>query len=291
MVSFNNKILVLGATSWIGWHLLKQLGREREYWEVHASSRSDSLCQYDFCLWHRIGCADTLRSVLVKVQPVIIVNLLRGEDVTGFRINRAAAEWAADHGACLVYASSALALDGYKGVELTEDLPALGSSAYGRFKQKCERCLTEIASDSSLIVRFSSIHGWAPHKLTRSESFLQNMFKAQTVTVDRGVTQNRMFDQKLASAILDLIKGGVTGVVHLGSQDSSEELEFLQKVADAFGYDGRNLVVPGNQDRNVNLALTPKRILELYGAKYKVSERETIHGLLDCSSLIKYRKF
>jgi dTDP-4-dehydrorhamnose reductase len=277
------RVLILGITSWIGFRLAERLHAQPGDWQVSGTSRNMAVVPGLHAELHRAADEPDFQRVLEIAQPAIVINLLRGEDAAGMAVHRAILEWCVGHAALYCYASSALALDGYEGVPLTEDLPARSISSYGQFKQACEAQLQARPGCHHLILRFASIQGWVPHKATRNEVFLRKLAAGQEVTVDRGVLQNRILDRTLAAAVVDLLAADATGVVHLGAADASEEFTFLQRVAEAFSYDPAR--VKSGASREVNLVVQPHRLYELFGDRYRVTEAQAVRALLDYEGL------
>lgn len=280
-----SRTLILGATSWIGGHLLRHMRSGNEVW---GTSRTEGNAGGPN--WAQVkGPRDAL-ALLDSLYPEVIVNLLRGEDNNGLAIHRVCTDWTSRHECFYVYASSALALDGYDGEELTENLRARSISDYGMFKQECENVMLDAIPESSLVLRFSSIHGWAQHKVTRTERLLMRLQEGRVIRVDEGVVQNRLFDEFLTSAITELISRRALGVIHLGAASSSDELDFLRRIGEAFGYDCSAQIVGSGIKRGIDLALVPGRILDMFGPKYHTSESETIRCVREVIPLVKYLK-
>lgn len=279
-------VLILGITSWIGFRLTERLQAQSGEWHVAGTSRTSDAVGGLNAELHKAATKPGIKRVLETTQPRIVINLLRGEDADGMAVHRAVLEWCADNDAVYCYASSALALDAYSDILLTEGLPARGISPYGQFKQACEVALQARPDCRSLILRFASIQGWVPHKTTRNEAFLRKLAAGEDVVVDCGVFQNRILDRTLAAAVVDLLAAGVTGVVHLGAADASEEYNFLRRVAEAFGYDSAH-VKPG-PSRSVNLVVQPRRLYQLFGDRYRVTEEQAVRALLDYEGLRRY---
>ena len=276
------RMLVLGARSWIGFRLAEAIRRLDPSVEVTGTSRSE---QRDGAFLE----ADDLPDFDVAVRelrPDAVVNLLRGEDARGRAIHAGVASLCAGLGIHYSFASSALALDGYRRTELTEDLLPSSETPYGQFKAACELDLHRIGGEW-LVLRFASIHGWSPWKPSRTEAFLTRLAGGETVTVDRGVLQNRLEDRVFAEAVAQAVLDRRTGTLHLGATDCSEELDFLRRLAGAFGQP-EALVVEGG-DRAVNLVVQPRRLFALYPGRFERTEAQTIDGLLSCPELRQYR--
>ena len=278
------EVIVLGAASWLGYLLINRLLTEDNCLVSGSLYRQKPDLPSTVNLFFAADRSD-YQSILLKKQPTVIVNFLRGEDIEGLAIHEDIIAYCANHQAHYIYASSVLALDGYDGTPLTEDLTAKSSSPYGIFKASCEQSLYDSKIDWT-ILRFASVQGWVPHKRTRNEIFLKKMLSNEPVTVDRGVIQNRMLADVLVAGIHDIISRRITGILHFGSTDSSEEYHFLRRVAHSFGY-SETLVLEGNS-RNVNLVAVPSKIFTLLGRDFNLTEQDTLERLLEIPKLLTY---
>lgn len=274
------RILVLGARSWIGYRLSEQ--SISNDWEFHGTSSSE--VPWNF-VQHVATNPDDFKSLILQIVPDVVVNLLRGEDENGFLCHEVSMDACLQVDAHYLYASSALALDGYGGQELVDSLTAKSISEYGIFKGRCEDAVLAMPRLRGLVLRFSSIHGWSPCRPSRTESLLDKVVAGESINVQAGVVQNRLSDLCLAKCIAKLISNRTVGVVHLGASDSSEEYDFLRRVAVAFGYSGDAIVKSGRRD--VNLALTPT-VPEVLGLPLS-TEGETIEALLTMKELSRFK--
>lgn len=283
-----DKILVLGSTSWLGYLLLEELSIKIPQIPLASTIYKNKLdFNFNVKLFHASNLQD-YNSILNEFQPTVIVNFLRGEDDNGMLLHKALISYAEKTKAYYLYASSALALDAYSGIELTENILANGKSDYGLFKAKCEQALYDSTS-KWCILRFASVQGWVHHKLTRNENLLKNLSKGEKIIVDSGVSQNRMLANLMIKGIVDLIILKTEGIIHFGTIDSSDEVDFLQKQAELFGYSSK-LIERSPVDRNVNLVCVPNRIFNILGETYRVSEKDTLQSLSEITELKKYIK-
>tara|TARA_B110000091_G_C13817902_1_gene478896 strand:- start:2699 stop:3559 length:861 start_codon:yes stop_codon:yes gene_type:complete len=283
-----DKILVLGSTSWLGYLLLEELSIKIPQIPLASTIYKNKI---DFNFNVKLFNASNLQdynSILDEFQPTVIVNFLRGEDDNGMLLHKALINYADKTEAYYVYASSALALDAYSGIELTEKILANGKSDYGLFKAKCEQALYDSTS-KWCILRFASVQGWVHHKLTRNENLLKNLSKGEKIIVDSGVSQNRILANLMIKGIVDLIILKTEGIIHFGTVDSSDEVDFLQKQAELFGYSSK-LIERSPVDRNVNLVCVPNRIFNILGETYRVSEDDTLQSLIEITELKRYIK-
>lgn len=279
-------VLLLGGRSWIGYRLAQCLVANN--FSVIATTSADTVwcnkASTESACYIQASNGDHYLAAIHKYRPQIIINLLIGIAENDFSNHVAVAKAAEANGSLYVYTSSALALDDYQGEELVESLPPRSRSDYGKFKGRCENHLATLPDLQSLILRFSSIHGWCPWKVTRTESLLMRLAAGEEITVDRGVIQNRMSDTAFAETVLSLMLSNSSGVAHIGTDDSSEEIAFLRRVATEFGY-APNLVRAGEQ-RSVNLALVPQLGRHPSGGK---TEADTLVDIVSIAELGKYK--
>ena len=271
------RLLILGVNSWIGNCLARTLATSSH--EVEGTSRENFTLKSPYKLkMYQCNSAKDYSDLIHYSNADVVINLLRGEKAGDFIIHESILRACKLKEIFYCYASSALALDAYGYThKLTEDLDARARSDYGVFKARCEEKILNETSMRSLILRFSSIQGWPSHKVARNELFCRKIISGEKVFVDRGVVQNRLYDQDFVNMILILLKDRKTGVYHLGASDSSEEFYFLKKICKRFNLDDR-LVLQGNE-KLVNANLAVDKFLQEYPA-YSFSENDTLDKLV-----------
>jgi dTDP-4-dehydrorhamnose reductase len=284
MKKHNKTIAILGISSWIG-YLLSQKVLEAGAENIFGSSRTE--VKYLPAKIKTVQTNNTEKQFefVCKIRPTVLYNMLRGETVEDYELHCKLVQYCHENNCLYVYASSVLTLDGYKRRDLTEMLPPQSISPYGIFKARCEEAFGG-DFNHGLIIRFSSIHGFVPHKLTRTGMFLQKLCSGEEVAVDEGVLQNRLYDLVLIEMILKLVDDHRTGVWHLGTVDSSSEIGFRRELARSFGLNP-SLVVPGKK-RDANLFALPGRVLTDYGDTFRYSEKDTLNLLMRNIGLQKY---
>ena len=288
-----SSVLILGARSWIGYRFTEAFLNQQANAVVYGTTTSQNLksAERGHPDFYQAQTIDDFKRIFKQKNYTIVINLLRGEDPADLDIHQKIATECFKAGARYVYASSALALDGYDFNQvLTEDLPAKSVTPYGQFKGACEDYLKDIYPDEDwLILRFSSIQGWSPWKPSRNEVFLTKLQQLQTIKVSRGIKQNRLYDQVFAQAVVQLINQTDTrGVFHLGTTDQSEEIDFLQSVASTFGYD-KDRVQPDGE-RKVNLSLQCDRLHQATHNRWRQTEAQTIAALFQEPHLNNLRR-
>ena len=273
-------VLILGCTSWIGFKL--SLKMYQQGYSVIGTSRTMNLGM----TWLKKQYANLeppcIQDLIDDLKPNIIINLLRGEDIQGWNIFRKTVR----PDCYYVYLSSSLALDGYgPDVVLTDDLEANSLSPYGMFKSKCEKYIKS-EHDNYLIVRINSIHGFAPHKNTRTQLFLEKLKAGTNIIVDTGVVQSRLYDEDFKHFLLAHIKKGTKGTIHFASNEKSEEIDFLKKLATTFGYTKNNFIE--GERRSLINGLEPSRLMFLDQSTHNLDDSALLDKLKLDKNLKKY---
>lgn len=284
-MSTHKRILVLGSASWLGSILLAKLNLEN--FKVSAT-------YYNTCLnfgneIHHVEAKKLkdYKSILKAQEPEIIINFLRGENEEGLKIHQEIKHYCESNpGSHYIYCSSALALDAHKNTSLTEDVLAKATSDYGSFKADCERMLYDSTMDWT-ILRFSSLQGYCQHKKIRNEHFLSQLKQGEVIKVDEQVIQNRMFVEDAVDLILRIIDEKHTEIIHFGTTDASDEIDFLRKQAQCFGYNPEQVVSSGKL-RNVNLNCIPNKIHRINEASLNFTENDTLQKIQHIPTYQKY---
>ena len=230
------RVMVIGATSWIGSKLIdKLINSKRLPFQVLASYNSRKIVGSgirNFKYAH--GETDALESNLAGFNPEVIVNLSRGEDQMAFTGHELLSQWAQKNKSHYIYSSSAAVFNSAGEAPFHEDRQPVSRNDYGRFKIKCEESLSK--NSLSSILRFCCVQGYDPYSVSRTEKILIELQQGKAIPTDSAFIQNRIFDEDLAQAILNIIEHRATGIFHLGSQDPINELIFRKNLATAFGY-------------------------------------------------------
>lgn len=288
-----SSVLILGARSWIGFRLTEAILKNLPHAVIQGTTSSQSLksIQPGHADFEFAQSSDDFKKVIRQKNYSIVINLLRGENVAGLEIHHQVATACFKEGVRYVYVSSALALDGYDFNQiLTEDLPAKSITPYGQFKGACEDYLKDAyPNEDWLALRFSSIQGWSPWKPSRNEAFLIKLQQSQIIKVSRGIKQNRLYDEIFAQAVVQLIyEPKARGIFHLGTDNQSEEIDFLKTVAKTFGYHQESVHEDG--EKKVNLALQCNRLNQLTNNRWRQTEAQTLTALFCEPHLNNLRK-
>ena len=279
------KILLLGSSGWVAHYLIPSLQKHFPDCKLQGSVVSNTPEHSIETFKATSNDLEIIDKNLKGFSPDIVVNMTRGEDDESFKLHQYLIDICNTKGIHYNYFSSFNALDANTLVEHYEDELPNAQTDYGIFKGKCETELTKNSNNHS-IFRFGATHGWAPNRLSRTETFLAHMLSGESLTIDTGVIQNRLATNHMTNMMAAVLEKSGEGVYHFGAIDGSEEIDFLRDLAESFGHP-REQVVEGTS--NVcNALMIPERTLQLIGKDYEKSEAETVHAVRHMIRLSHY---
>ena len=279
------KVLVIGASGFIGRHLVSRLGATGGH-EVFCTFRSRPLTadpgnrtrprgQH----WYQLELTDPveLEKLFGLIRPDMVLHLAAMADVgTAERkpdmaaaVNVVAtanvARLSEAFGARLLFVSTEYVFNGQRGLYLEDDSPD-PTTQYGRTKRDAEREVVRRAFDGS-VLRTSIVYGWpAPGRRNFVPALIERLQKGETYSASTQVMRSPVYVEHLVEGMVRLVEDNHPGIHHVAGRDWVSMYEFALAVADSFGLD-RNLVIPSDDpppspDR---LGLDCARTMELLG--------------------------
>jgi dTDP-4-dehydrorhamnose reductase len=148
---------------------------------------------------------------------------------------------ASQFGARFVYFSTDYVFDGEAG-PYDEHSPTNPLSAYGRAKRDAERALADELGDRALIVRTSWVFG--PER--QGKNFAYQLVKAlgqrKTLNCPSDQASSPSYGPDVARAVVGLVDGGVSGLIHVAGPEVMGRVEFARAIAEAFGVDSSKVI-------------------------------------------------
>ncbi len=224
------KVFILGISGWIGNSLQKKL-------KAKGIEVAGSWC-YTMPPHPVKGVQfnqqnpEPLFTFLNIWQPDVVINLLEGLTEDAFRLQAQLCDRSKHNRFHYIYLSAAAALDHSK--DKSDKAKAKAVSRYGQFKASCEQLMAQVPN--SLVVRSATCHGAAEHRSTRTTDFFNHLKNGEEIFFPDALIQNRIWIEDLTAELVELIINKKTGCVHLVGSIESNEKEFRQKLAKAFGY-------------------------------------------------------
>ena len=189
--------------------------------------------------------ADQVRSVLIGLEPIIVINTSAFhrvddcEDQAGeaFAVNalgvKNLAEACADTGALLVHFSTDYVFDGTATAPYREEDAASPISAYGVSKAAGEHFLRYLLPDRHVLVRSSGLYGFAGAS-GKGGNFVETMLRVAREGKPIRVVQDQVsaptHTLDLAETLLAVLENGATGTFHMTNAGACSWHDFAREI-------------------------------------------------------------
>ena len=233
------KLLVTGASSFLGWHLC-QLAQSQ--WQLYGTYHSNQVDMADVTMLPLdLTNSAALRQLMQEIQPDAVIhaaalsspNACQSDPDLSYRINVMAswelAERCADAGIPCVFTSSEQVFDGLNPPYRETD-PACPVNLYGEHKLAAEVGMLERCPDV-VICRMPLMFGAAP----TANSFIQPWIKAlragKSIDLFTDEIRNPVSGMDAAQGIF-LALANVKGIIHLGGKERLSRYQMGQVLAE-----------------------------------------------------------
>ena len=273
MNSPTTRLLIIGASGFVGQHLARKAGECFDVWEADLAAPPGA---------HGVA-IDITSSVSVdagfqQAAPAAVVLLAAVSDIDqcesrpdlaeAVNVGGAAhvAEACARTGARLVFISSAAVFDGAKHGYREPDSPT-PVSVYGRTKANAEELIASTLP-AAIILRLALVIGFAEGSGTNAmlNKFAAKLCAGETVSLPDFEYRNPIDAGTLSDFILELLRDReASGIFHLGSSESVSRFELGVRLAERMGLP-RHLVhrqtasLPGRARRGLDHFLLTEKI-------------------------------
>lgn len=244
------RVLVTGATGFIGWHCLRPL-LERGY-EVHAVAHEAQTDASASVTWHT---ADLLRagtgtSVVEVVRPTHLLHLawyVTPGKVIGSPVNykwvSASVEllqaFVAAGGQRAVLSGSAYEYDWRDGTCIEDATPLIPTTVYGSSKAALFLLATSIARESDLSlawVRPFFLYGPREHPDRLVASVARALLRGEPAATSHGrQRRDYLHVQDVADAIVATLDSALVGPVNVGSGEAVELRDIVERIGEIVG--------------------------------------------------------
>nr|WP_297916089.1 sugar nucleotide-binding protein [uncultured Allomuricauda sp.] len=247
-----NKILILGASGFIGNAIYKELCSYFDTYGTYFTNKSYASNQQFFRYDIQ---EDDIFQILEQVKPDYIISALRGDFGAQIQAHQHVLEYVMNTKAKLYFISSANVFDAYSKYPSYEMDKTLSESIYGRLKIKIENMLMRLPKNKSAILRVPMVFGNTSPRIRDIKKLLESN---EPIEVFPNLIINVTNDDRLTQQIHYLINRDKTGIYHLGSKDLVQHEEFIKEVIQRLGnfHPILKRVFTTNEDRY--LAALPK---------------------------------
>lgn len=245
----DRRVLVTGASGFIGWHCLEPL-RARGY-EVHAVSRAAQSEHVDGVLWHATDllAAGTGDALVTRVRPTHLLHLawyVTPGTVTSSAVNY---DWVArsqqllkafveSGGKRAVVSGSAYEYDWSDGT-CSEDTPLRPTTVYGSCKAALFLLATSMAREAGVPlawVRPFFLYGPREHPQRLVASVARALLKGEPAATSHGrQLRDYVHVQDLASAVVAALDSDLEGALNIGSGEAVALRDIVTRIGDIVG--------------------------------------------------------
>ncbi|MEH1007854.1 sugar nucleotide-binding protein [Winogradskyella sp. ECml5-4] len=251
--SQKHRILILGASGYIGNAIYKELGPYFRTYGTYRIPKKEFENNKQFFQYNVEE--DDVYDILEACQPTIIISALRGNFNAQVIAHQHIADYIVDTGCKFIFLSSANVFDAYSQYPSYELDKTLSHSVYGHFKIKIENLLLRLPKKQIAIIRLPMVFG---NGSPRIQELKEAIIADETVEVFPNLIMNVTLDKKLTQQIHYIINRNKFGIFHLGSTDLVHHDEFIKSIIDILS--DKKVVIKQvfttNEDRY--LAVLPK---------------------------------
>jgi dTDP-4-dehydrorhamnose reductase len=219
------KILILGASGFLGQALYKELGPYFKTFGTYRTSKREFESNKQF--FQYIIEEDDIFEILDACKPDIVISALRGDFNAQTIAHQHLAEYAKDYGTRILFLSSANAFDAYSKYPSYELDKTLSHSIYGHFKIKIENMLLRLPKKQVAILRLPMVFGTNCPRIKELKSHIS---EKEPVEIFPNLVMNVTLDKKLTQQVHYIINRDKYGIYHLGSTDLVHHDDFIQEV-------------------------------------------------------------
>lgn len=252
-IQSKNKILILGASGYLGNAIYKELCDYFKTFGTYFSNSKDFKTNAHFFSYNIE--TDDIYNILNKTKPSVIISALRGNFYSQTLAHKHIIEYALEFDSKIIFLSSSNTFDAYSKYPSYEIDKTLSHSVYGHFKIKIENMLLRIPKKQVAILRLPMVFGAKSPRLNEIKDLIS---KDQAIEIFPNLIINVNLDKKITQQIHYIINQNKYGIFHLGSTDLIHHNEFIKSITETISTKKVKfkLVYTTNQDRY--LAVLPK---------------------------------
>lgn len=269
-----NKILILGASGFVGNKLYKEL---LPYFDVYGTYATSTPELDDNHIMFRFNIEkNCITNILNQVQPNIIISSLRGNFEAQYKVHQEVNGYVLAAINCkIIYLSTVNVFDAEGEFPSYESDSVLSKSDYGKFKISIEKLIQNLPKSKYTIIRLPMVLGVnSPRILQLKEASKNNTeFEVYPNLIISIITAD-----KIAQQLHYIINKDLGGIFHLATNDIMHHFDIIEEISSKLGLENvvYKQIFTSNKDQY--LAILPK--FNLLPKNYQITISEVIE---DCT--------
>jgi dTDP-4-dehydrorhamnose reductase len=247
------KILILGASGFIGYAIYKELCSYFNTFGTYFTKEETFGNNKKFFEFDQDS--EDVSTLLENLKPTVIISALRGNFNHQVYTHLSIIDYILKNDCKLIFISSANVFDAFTNYPSYEYDKTLSQSVYGKFKIKIENALLRLPNDKYNIIRLPMVFGANSPRVLEIKNKIEF---GEAIEVFPNVVVNATEISKVTQQIHYIVNQQREGVFHLGSNDLTHQHDLVTDIAETLGYKNPLLkqVYDSNYDRF--LAVLPK---------------------------------
>ncbi|ADZ19570.1 dTDP-4-dehydrorhamnose reductase [Clostridium acetobutylicum] len=176
---------------------------------------------------------NTLKHLLKKINPEIVISCLRGDFKKQLLTHIRAGEFLRTNGGKLYFFSTTNVFDGNLNTPHFEDDIPISQTNYGKYKIACENKLIKILDDNCCILRIPQVWGKTSKRMANLLNSLENN---EEITLYPKLFINTTIDVIIAKQLYYIINHNLRGIFHLTSRDIVNYKSFYIELIKRLGF-------------------------------------------------------
>ncbi len=227
------KILIIGASGYIGKALSRQLSDEHEVYGTYATKKTDLLPEERWIHFTTSSFSE-IKNILEKVNPQVVLSCLRGDFEQQLAAHRILAEYCQYRkDSKVIFFSTANVFDADLSRPHFEEDQPIAESDYGKYKIECERLLSEKLGERAVILRIPGVWG---KDCPRILDLIERARSKELISSPPGLYINLALDVQIAECVEFILLNDLKGCFHIGTKDYIRNLDFLKRLSADMGF-------------------------------------------------------
>jgi dTDP-4-dehydrorhamnose reductase len=253
MASKKNRVLILGASGFLGQSIYKEFSPYFKtfgtYYSNEKFKKNNQFFKYD------CECDDIVEH-LERINPDVIISALRGEFSYQLVAHQHLFQYAKMHKYVkIIFLSSSNVFDAYSKYPSYENDTTLSNSIYGHFKIRVEQQLLKLPKKQVVIMRLPMVFGVRSPRIEELKTFHE---LDEFIELFPNLVMNICWDTKITQHLHYIVNRNKYGIFHCASTDLVHHEDFIKDLIRAMGlkHSKYKFVYTTNDERY--LAVMPK---------------------------------